>query len=83
MSKSESLVRLGQRIRELRTVNNITQEQLGFASGLDRTYISGLERGNRNPSYIGLKKLASGFGISLSAMLEGVDEESNHSKRRR
>ncbi len=81
MSKAESLVLLGQRVRELRESKNLTQEQLGFASDLDRTYISDLERGNRNPSFWGLRKLASGLGVSLSELLEGLDEA--HSKRRR
>jgi transcriptional regulator with XRE-family HTH domain len=83
MSKSETLIRLGQRIRELREGHNITQEQLGFASGLDRTYISDLERGNRNPSVLGLEKLAIGFGITISELLEGVDGRQNNQKKRR
>lgn len=83
MPKLESLAQLGRRIREMRESRGLTQEQFGFASGLDRTYISDLERGNRNPSYLGLRKLARGLSTSLSEMLEGLDEAQNGRNRGR
>jgi transcriptional regulator with XRE-family HTH domain len=42
---------------------------------LDRTYISGLERGVRNPSLTALVSLASGLGISVSNLLENLEIE--------
>ena len=50
----------GQAIRELRTRTGLTQEQLGYRTGLDQTYVSGIERGRRNPGPGGL---ASGEGV--------------------
>ena len=74
MPKSEELVLLGLRIKSLRESRSMTQEQLGFESGLDRTYVSDLERGNRNLSYTGLTKIAKGLNISISEMLVNIDE---------
>lgn len=68
------LQRLGQRVRELRHENSLTQEQLADRSGLHPTYVSGIESGRRNPSLVSLYALAVGLGVSLSALLEGVDE---------
>ncbi len=70
---------MGLRIRNLRTAKKMTQENLEEASGLDRTYISDLERGNRNPSYTGLKKLAQGLNISISEMLAEIDDQESDS----
>ena len=75
MPKSECLARLGWRIKKLRTAKKMTQEDLEEASGLDRTYISDIERGNRNPSYTGLMKLAQGLNTSLAEMLMEIDDE--------
>ena len=58
--------RLGRRIQELRTARGWTQQQLAEAAQLDRTYISGLERGKQNPTLGALLRLAR----SLEAPLE-------------
>jgi len=51
MESGENIrVRFGKRIRELRQARGWSQETLGFESDLDRTYISGIERGLRNVS---------------------------------
>jgi len=42
----------------------ISQEELAFQSGLDRTYISGIERGTRNPSLKNIEKIAKALKIS-------------------
>ena len=73
MAKAEPIqVRFGRRLRELRTVRKWSQEELAFRSGLHRTYISSVERGQRNVSLEALEKLAGALGISLSQLLEGV-----------
>lgn len=63
---------LGQRIRAIRTDRGLSQEALADACGLDRTYVSGVERGVRNPSLDSLNALASGLKVTLSVLLEGV-----------
>jgi len=64
---------LGESISSLRKKQGLTQEQLAERSGLDSTYISGIERGVRNPSFKSLVCLAKGFGISVSEMCEGLN----------
>ncbi len=56
----------------------ISQEELWFRSNLDRTYISGLERGVRNPSITALVSLAAGMGISVFELLDNLEAEANN-----
>ncbi len=49
---------LGRAIRERRHELGLSQEALGDATDLDRTYISGIERGERNPAFTSISKLA-------------------------
>ncbi|HNZ02437.1 MAG TPA: helix-turn-helix transcriptional regulator [Anaerolineaceae bacterium] len=57
------LKRLGARIRFLREQAGISQETLGLRSGLHRTYIGAIERGERNPSVLSLKKIVDALHI--------------------
>lgn len=57
---------VGKRIKELRLAKNMSQEDFAYKCGLDRTYITSLERGKRNVSLINLEKIANAFEISLS-----------------
>ncbi|MBW4575288.1 MAG: helix-turn-helix domain-containing protein [Aphanothece sp. CMT-3BRIN-NPC111] len=74
-SKAETLKVLGLLIRQHRTVLGISQEELGLRCNLDRTYISGLERGVRNPSLTALVTLAHGLNITVSKLLENLEIE--------
>lgn len=60
---------LGCRVKNARLKISISQEQLAEKCQFDRTYISLIERGKRNPSYINLLKLAEGLNINLSILL--------------
>ena len=66
--KSESLIRLGKRVRKLRLQQGYSQEKLAEKCGFDRTYISLIERGLRNPSFTNLLKLAEGLDSSVSEL---------------
>jgi transcriptional regulator with XRE-family HTH domain len=69
MSKATSLRKnFGARIRALRAALDVSQEELGFRTGLDRTYISGIERGIRNPSLDNIGKLAKELKVSLQEL---------------
>jgi transcriptional regulator with XRE-family HTH domain len=74
-SRRKILRVLGHLIKRRRTELGISQEELGLRANLDRTYISGLERGVRNPSLTALVSLASGLGISVSNLLDNLEIE--------
>ena len=62
MTEKEKIQKLfGLRLRELRSKADISQEALADRCGLDRTYISGLERGVRNPSLTCIFRVANGL----------------------
>jgi len=58
----------GQRVRELRTANGLSQEALAEVCDLDRTYIGGIERGERNVSLINIKKIADALGVPVKEL---------------
>lgn len=62
---------LGNKIKQLRAKKDWSQERLGFKSNLDRTYIGGIERGERNLTVLNLKKIADALGVSVSDILSG------------
>lgn len=55
----------GERVRELRKQRGLSQEALALACDLDRTYIGGVERGERNISLINIYKIAEALGVNL------------------
>jgi transcriptional regulator with XRE-family HTH domain len=54
----------GERVRELRKQKGLSQESLALACDLDRSYIGGVERGERNISLLNIQKIANALGIS-------------------
>lgn len=55
----------GQRVRELRAKKGLSQEALALACELDRTYIGGIERGERNVSLVNIQKIAAALGVPM------------------
>lgn len=53
-------------LRQLRADRRISQERLAELSGLDRTYVSGIERGERNPSLTNILKLVAALDVRVS-----------------
>ncbi len=70
--RADVLVRFGQRLREMRTELGLSQEAFADKCGLDRTYISGIERGKRNVSLLNIKTLAAALGTSVSDLTQGL-----------
>lgn len=66
------LLALGRNVRLLREKKKLTQEALGEASELHTSYISDIERGVRNPSFLILLKLARGLEVSAADLFKGV-----------
>lgn len=59
----------GTNVRRLRLEKGLSQEEFGFVAGIDRTYVSGVERGLRNPSLVLAEKFAKGLGVELHELL--------------
>lgn len=64
---------LGRNVRHYRKLAGMTQEQLALEVGMERSYISDLERGTRNPSVRALGRLADALSIEPSALLAPRD----------
>jgi len=61
--------RLGRAVRELRARRGLSQESLGFRSGLHRNYVGAIERGEINPTFRVLMQLARGLDLQLSEII--------------
>jgi transcriptional regulator with XRE-family HTH domain len=71
--KLERLVAaLGEAIRRRRQAKNLSQETLAEIADFDRTYVSLLERGERNPSFTNLCRVAAALDTTPSELLKGI-----------
>lgn len=66
--------KIGIVVRKQRLLTRISQERLGEATGLHRTYISDVERGKRNITIVSLYKIATALHISLSNLIEEAEK---------
>ena len=69
-------VRVGRALRRHRLAKDLSQEEFADLCGLDRTYVSGIERGLRNPTVVVLERMAAALGIPSTAFLEVEDCDS-------
>lgn len=69
------LKRLGLRVRQLRETRKWSQEDFAEKANLHRTYVSGIERGTRNPTLTVLSRIAEGFGITLDQLLQRLSKK--------
>ncbi|MGB9067345.1 MAG: helix-turn-helix transcriptional regulator [Candidatus Acidiferrales bacterium] len=72
MSPLDVRIRLARAVRSRRQKLGVSQEAFADICGLDRTYIGGIERGERNVSLINIEKIAVAFKISLAELFRGV-----------
>jgi transcriptional regulator with XRE-family HTH domain len=68
----------GQRLRQARKAVHLTQENLAFEAGLDRTYISMLERGKQCPTIIVLFQLCKAMSIEPAAFIANIYRDIQH-----
>lgn len=59
----------GRRVRRLREERGLSQEEFADEAGLHRTYVSGVERGVRNPTITVVEKIAKGLGVAPGDLL--------------
>lgn len=67
--------RFGEAVRRIRTKRGLSQEQLADLCGLDRSYIGGVERGERNPSVVVINRIAGGLEISMSDLFREIPSD--------
>ncbi len=63
-ARSASTAAFGRAVRVLRLERNISQEELSFRAGMDRSFVGRIERGSNNPTYETLIKLADGLDVA-------------------
>ena len=68
------LRRVGEAVREAREKKGWSQEELGFESGVHRTYVGAIERGERNLSLLSLRKITNALKVSVPSVLMGVED---------
>jgi len=71
--KNPVLESLGRNVRRHREALNYTQFVLAEKSGLDQTYISGIECGKRNPGIVNVARIAGALKIQTADLCKGVD----------
>lgn len=80
MQEAKILSSFGGHLKKMRVAKSYSQEQLAAFADLDRTYISGIERGQRNVSLINLIKLSIALNIPAKQLLD-FDIESNNDEQ--
>lgn len=64
---------LGMRIRYLRNKKKLSQEDLALAAGVNKNYLSDLERGTRNPTLRIMERIAAALEIDLATLVKGIE----------
>jgi transcriptional regulator with XRE-family HTH domain len=65
-------IRFGKTVRQRRHKLGVSQEEFADMCGLDRTYIGGIERGERNVALVNIEKIAKALRITLSELFRGI-----------
>jgi transcriptional regulator with XRE-family HTH domain len=66
---------VGRNVKRYRELNGVSQEELAFQSDLHRTYVSGVERGIRNPTVAIVARLAVALGVNPAKLLEYQEDQ--------
>jgi transcriptional regulator with XRE-family HTH domain len=71
MENKEVLIKFGQRVRQLRKNNNLSQEELSFKANLHRTYIGMIERAEKNITLVNIEKIAKALNVDIKELFNG------------
>ncbi len=66
-------IKIGQRIKRLRELANMSQKDLAYTADLDRSYIASVESGQRNISIVNIEKIAEALNVSLKEFFNDVE----------
>jgi transcriptional regulator with XRE-family HTH domain len=69
-SKTDVLIKFGERVRDLRKERRLSQEQLAFKADLHRTYIGMIERAEKNITLINIEKIAIALEVSVTELFK-------------
>ena len=69
---SDTLIKFGKNVRELRKIKGFSQEELAHRAGLHRTYIGMIERAEKNITLLNINKLANAFDVQLKVLFENI-----------
>jgi transcriptional regulator with XRE-family HTH domain len=72
LSRAEILKRFGDTLREHRQRAGLSQEKLAAKAGIDRTYVGGAERGERNVALVNIVRLAEALDIAPAELLRNL-----------
>ena len=70
----DAVVLLGLNVRKYRKQRGMTQEELGLDTEMERSYVSDLERGTRNPSVRAVERLAKALGVEPHVLLMPIED---------
>ena len=71
--RDRTLIAFGQNVARIRNEREFSQDKLAEKADIDRTYLSGIERGVRNPGIKVVIRLARALGVTVDALCKGVD----------
>lgn len=71
----QSLLNFGQKIRRLRARKGLSQEAFASSCGLDRTYVGGVERGERNVSLKNILRISEALGVAPAELLSCIPSD--------
>jgi transcriptional regulator with XRE-family HTH domain len=74
MKKNHQLVKLGQKIRRIRESKDYSQEAFAAEAEIDRSYMGGVERGERNISVVNLIKIAKALKVEVGDLFPSIKE---------
>lgn len=68
LAYTPALIALGEAVRSARLARGISQEDLAARAGLDRSYMSSIERGAQNPGIVSVLRVANALGMTASEL---------------
>lgn len=75
MEKTAIRNKVGMRVKTLRREQGITQEKFALMTGINRSYLADIEKGNRNFGFDTLERIVTGFGISYAEFFAGIEAQ--------